>query len=39
MPEYPKPVSKQCMQRILEQMNNNLFAIIKEIHQICFFTK
>ena len=39
MSEYPKPVSKQCTRRILEQMNNNLFGIIKDIHQICFFTK
>ena len=40
MSEYPKPVSKQCTQRILEQMNNNnLFGIIKDINQICFFTK
>ena len=39
MSEYSKPVSKQCTQRILEQMNNNLFGIIKDIHQICFFTK
>ena len=39
MSEYPKPVSKQCTQRILEQMNNNSFGIIKDINQICFFTK
>ena len=39
MTQYPKPLSKQCMQRILEQMNNNLFCMIKDIHQICFFTK
>ena len=39
MSEYPKPVTKQCTQRILEQMNINLFGIIKETHQICFFTK
>ena len=39
MEEYLKPVSKQSTQRILEQMNNILFGIIKDTNQICFFTK
>jgi len=39
MSEYPKPISKKCTQKILEQMNNNLFDIIKDTHQICFFIK
>ena len=39
MEEYLKPVSKQCTQRILEQMNNTSFGIIKDTHQICFFIK
>jgi len=39
MEGYPKPVSKQCTQRILEQMNNISFGIIKYTHLICFFTK
>ena len=39
MEEYLKPVSKQCTQRIFEQMNNISFGIIKYTNQICFFTK
>ena len=39
MEEYLKPISKQCTQRIFEQMNNISFGIIKYTHQICFFTK
>jgi len=39
MEEYLKPVSKQCTQRILEQMNSNSFGIIQNTHYICFFTK
>ena len=37
--EYPKPISKECTQRILEQMNYFLFGKIKNTYQICFFTK
>ena len=37
--EYLKPISKQCTQTILEQMNNISFGIIKETNQNCFFTK
>ena len=39
MVEYLKPISKQSTQRILEQMNNNSFGIIKDTQQICFFTQ
>ena len=39
MAEYMKPISKQSTQRILEQMNNISFGIIKDTNQICFFTK
>ena len=39
MVEYMKPISKQSTQRILEQMNNISFGIIKDTNQICFFTK
>ena len=39
MVKYLKPISKQCTQRILEQMSNNSFGIIKDTQQICFFTQ
>ena len=39
MSEYPKPISKQNTQRILEQMNPNLFGIMKDTRYICLFTK
>jgi len=39
MEGYLRLVSKQCTQRILEQMNNISFGIIKDAHLICFFTK
>ena len=39
MVEYLKSISKQCTQRMLEQMNNISFGIIKDTNQICFFTK
>ena len=38
MPEYPKPISKQCTQKILEQMSNAFFKI-KDNNEICFFSK
>ena len=38
MPEYIKPITKQCTQKILDQMNNS-FCIIKDTNEICFFTK
>ena len=38
MIEYPEPISKQCTQKILEQMNNS-FDKIKDNNLICFFTK
>ena len=39
MEYFLKSVSKQCTQRILEQMNSTSFGIIKDTHLICFFTK
>ena len=39
MVEYLKPISRQCTQRILEQMNNISFGTIKDTQQICFFTQ
>ena len=39
MSEYPKPVSKQSTLKILRQMDTHLFGTIKDIHQICLFTK
>ena len=38
MIEYPKPITKQNIQRILSQMNNSFYKI-KDINLICFFTK
>ena len=41
MSEHLKPVSKKCTQRILAQMNSNLFGIIKDANHnfICYFVK
>ena len=39
MRDYPKPISREYTQRILEQMNNISFGKIKDSYQICFFTK
>jgi len=38
MPEYLNPVTKQCTEKILEQMNNSFKNIINT-NLICFFTK
>ena len=39
MEEYLKPISKQCTQKILDQMNSSSFGVIKDTYYICIFTK
>jgi len=39
MVDYPKPVSKQCTERIILAQMNNFFYKIKDFNIICFFTK
>ena len=38
MSEYPKPITKQNIQKILTQMSESFYKI-KNIELICFFTK